>query len=248
MRSLATVSGIPVRRPTIISGANDGGKSTCLHALNFLLGGRAPTLEDHTMLGPNDNAEPLRHERIEVIGQFSLDQRDVDALDLKPAVLLRRISTTDGESRYQMRVDAPVDDRFRDLASLKRDELSALADATGIEPNGPRNTRAAWLEPLTTHARSLPHEQAWVAAPTDLISRLPHIMVFSSTDEPDPKDRLGLLSRRPLATYSMILTLLALYGRWNQLCGSGWPRRPTSYALTSRTAAQSLSQLPLSLK
>lgn len=190
MRSLAAVNDIPVRRPTIITGANDGGKSTCLHALNFLLGGRAPTLEDHTMLGPNDDAEPLRHDRIEIIGQFSLDQHDVDALGLDASVTLRRIATTDGESRYQIRVDAPVDERFRDLSSLKRDELSALAEAMGIEPSGPRNTRAAWLDPLTTYAAALPHEQAWVAAPTDLVARLPHIMLFSSTDEPDPEGQI----------------------------------------------------------
>jgi putative ATP-dependent endonuclease of the OLD family len=190
MRSLADVSEIPVRRPTIITGANDGGKSTCLHALNFLLGGRAPTLDDHTMVGPNEDADPLRHERIEVIGKFSLDSYDVDALGLDPSVVLRRIATTDGESRYQMQTDAPVDERFRDISSLKRDELSALAETSGIEPTGPRNTRAAWLDPLTAHAAALPHEQAWVPAPTDLVARLPHIMLFSSTDEPDPEGQI----------------------------------------------------------
>lgn len=191
MRSLADVSGIPVRRPTIITGANDGGKSTALHALNFLLGGRAPTLDDHTMVGSNeDGAEPLRHDRVEIIGAFSLDQHDIEALGLGSKVLVRRIAETDGESRYQMQTNAPTDERFRDLANLKRDELANLAKAVNVEPNGPRNTRAAWLSPLNDYAKSLPHEQAWVSTPSDLITRLPHMMLFSSTDEPDPEGQI----------------------------------------------------------
>lgn len=47
-KSLADVSMIPVRQPTIITGENDGGKSSALEALAFLLGERIPTPEDYT--------------------------------------------------------------------------------------------------------------------------------------------------------------------------------------------------------
>lgn len=191
MRSLADVSDIPIRKPTIITGANDGGKSTGLYALAFLLGGSKPTLDDHTMVGPNEEgADPLRHERIEVTGKFILDAHDVGNLNLDEVVLVRRVAEIDGEARYELRQVAPSDVRFRDLDGRKLVELKGLAEAEGITPRGARNTKAAWLEPLTEHAATLPHEEAWVAAPTQLVARLPRVMLFSSTDEPDPERQI----------------------------------------------------------
>jgi hypothetical protein len=193
LRSLADVPDIPVRKPTIITGANDGGKSTALQALDFLLGGQRPTTEDHTMVGPaEDGAEPLRHERVEVIGDFCLDEYDTEKLGLPTAVRARRVADADGEVRYELQTEAPTDARFRSLPELKLDELVALATAAEIEPSGPRNTRAAWLKPLTDRAASLPREQAWVAAPGEFVDRLPRLMLFSSTDEPDPENQIRI--------------------------------------------------------
>ena len=191
MRSLAEVSDIPVREPTIITGANDGGKSTALHALAFLLGGPKPTLDDHTMVGPNEEgADPLRHERIEVTGKFLLDAHDASALNSDEVLLVRRVAEIDGEARYELHQVAPSDKRFRDLDSRKLAELKGLAETEGIAPSGPKNTKAAWLEPLKEHAATLPHEEAWLTAPQQLVARLPRIMVFSSTDEPDPEGQI----------------------------------------------------------
>lgn len=191
MRSLADVAGIPIRHPTIVTGANDGGKSSALHALNFLLGGATPTHDDHTMVGAaEEGADPLRHERIEVIGEFSLDEHDVDTLDLEATVFVRRIAEIDGEVRYERKQAAPKDIRFRNLAGMRLAELAELAQATSIKPTGPRNTKAAWLEPLTEYAATLPHELAWVPPSSALIARLPRMMLFSSTDEPDPEGQI----------------------------------------------------------
>lgn len=191
MRSLADVPDVPIRRPTIITGANDGGKSTALYALAFLLGGPKPTLDDHTMVGPNeDGADPLRHERIEVTGRFVLDDHDTENLGLESVVLVRRVAEVDGEARYELQQVAPSDERFRSLGDQKLADLRNLAEAAGIAPTGPRNTKAAWLEPLEGHAATLPHEEAWVTGPPELISRLPRMMLFSSTDEPDPERQI----------------------------------------------------------
>lgn len=191
LRSLADVSHIPVRKPTIVTGANDGGKSTALQALDFLLGGQRPSADDHTMVGPaEDGEDPLRHEKVEVVGDFSLDQFDTEKLGLPSTVRARRTADADGEVLYEMQTEAPTDARFRSLPELKLDELVSLATETGVEPSGPRNTRAAWLEPLTDHAAQLSHEQAWVAAPKEFVDRLPRLMLFSSTDEPDPENQI----------------------------------------------------------
>jgi energy-coupling factor transporter ATP-binding protein EcfA2 len=191
MRSLADVSDIPVREPTIITGANDGGKSTALHALAFLLNGPKPVLDDHTMVGSNEaGADPLQYERIEVTGKFVLDDYDASNLNLDQVAHVRRVAEIDGEARYELRQIAPSDERFRDLENRKLAELRSLAEAEGINPTGPRNTKASWLEALTAHAATLAHEEAWVAAPTGLIARLPHMMLFSSTNEPDPEGQI----------------------------------------------------------
>jgi putative ATP-dependent endonuclease of OLD family len=191
MRSLSDVSGIPVRKPTIITGANDGGKSTSLQALDFLLGGSLPSLSDHTVLGPpEDGAEPLQLERIEVLGEFILGDTDIDALGLEERVLLRRVADANGGSKYELRQEAPVDSRFRDMDSFKLRQLVDLAEASNIAPDGPRGTKASWLGPLKGYAADLPHEEAWVSAPSGLVARLPRIMLFSSTAEPDPEGQI----------------------------------------------------------
>ena len=191
LRSLADVPGIPVRRPTIVTGANDGGKSTSLHALDFLLGGPRPTADDHTKMGSlKDGAVSLRHEKIEVVGRFALDDYEASELGLPSTVEARRVAEADGEARYDLKEDAPTDERFRNLQALKVAELKELGEATGIQATGPRNQRAAWLEPLDEYAASLPHEEAWIPAPQAFVARLPRFMFFSSTEEPDPESQI----------------------------------------------------------
>ena len=46
LRSLGMISEIPVGAPTILTGANDGGKTASIFALDFLLGGSTPGLSD----------------------------------------------------------------------------------------------------------------------------------------------------------------------------------------------------------
>lgn len=46
-KSLADVSAIPVRQPTIIKEENDGGKSSALKAFAFLIGERIPAPEGY---------------------------------------------------------------------------------------------------------------------------------------------------------------------------------------------------------
>lgn len=191
LKSLADVATIPVRKPTIITGANDGGKSTTLRALDFLLGGKPPALDDHSVLGPGaDGAPALREERIVVTGKFALQPEIAAELQLPTSIRLRRSSDPTGGARYEVQRSVPADEDLRSLETLKLQELQEVAERHSVEPQGKRNARASWLAPLEAYAATRPHDDAWVPALLALVSRLPRILMFSSTVEPDPEGQI----------------------------------------------------------
>ncbi len=202
LRSLADVSEIPVRGPTIVKGANDGGKSTVLRGLEFLLGGRGPSEDEFTVLGArSQRTEPLRTEWMEAVGVFDLNEPDCSDFHTA-SISLRRIATLGGEARYEWHQRAPTDIRLRDLETLGLAELQARAEEYGIAPIGRRNMKKSWLDPLRAHAQATPHQEIWISAPSALVARLPHFISFSSTAEPDPEGQIQTALR---AAYAELL-------------------------------------------
>lgn len=190
LKSLASISSIPVRRPTIITGANDGGKTTALRALEFLLGGAPPDPSDHTLIATQaDEPETLRQERVEVTGDFMLEGKDLEELGLGTRLTLRRVSAA-GKASYELLQRAPVEMKLRNLDAAGLQLLSELAEEYDVEPVGPRNVKASFLRPLQQYAAGLPHEDAWILAPSHIVARLPKVMLFSSTAEPDPEGQI----------------------------------------------------------
>lgn len=179
-RALAATETIPVRSPTILTGGNDGGKSTALDAAHFLLGGPRPTNADYTLVGPPQpgQTEPMRAARIIVTGHFSDDGEPL---------LLRRVVEPDTEARYEQHLQVPAQEDLRGLESLKLEELKALCATRDLKPEGKANSKSSWLAPLLALAEQDPKVEAWMEAPRDLIRRLPRFVHFSSTEEPDPE-------------------------------------------------------------
>jgi putative ATP-dependent endonuclease of the OLD family len=191
LKSLAEVEQIPVRRPTIVTGANDGGKSTTLRAVAFLLGEWMPSIADYTQMGPpSDGIESLRVDEIAVEGYFSLTSPDLEQFGSDRSVSVRRVLAQQGTARYELRAEQPVDPRLRQLDDRKIAQLQELATELGLEPSGKRSARDSWLEPLHARAGAEEWEKAWIPAPRELIDRLPTMMMFSSTDEPDPENQI----------------------------------------------------------
>lgn len=87
-RSLAEVEDIPIGSPTILAGPNDGGKSSALDAVKFLLGRYSPIEDDRTYLeGESDGGRA----DIDVSGRFLLDEWEQEKFSLPAVIKLRRI-------------------------------------------------------------------------------------------------------------------------------------------------------------
>lgn len=188
-KSLADVSAVPVRQPTIVTGENDGGKSSALEALAFLLGERIPALEDYTRKQDAQGAAVFRHvEEIVVSGEFSLSDTEREELHLPETVSLRRkVVAGTGKPVLEVLVEAPKDEDLRGIDNMNMASLKALAAKYHVEPEGNKTVLATWREPLRELAASAPQVPAWIPASKDVVDRLPGFLLFSSREEPDPE-------------------------------------------------------------
>lgn len=191
IRCLADVDWVPVAHPTILTGPNDGGKTSVLLALEFLLAGRGIAKEDFTSAAPDEvpdhPIEDGRYAECWVEGRFLLDQNEQGELELPAEIRMRRRLHVGGSSDLEVHRSAPVDERLRGLPERKLDELRAIAAEVSIEPTGPANRRDSYLMSLQALADGGPHQDVWMPAPRDAADRLPRLISFASTAEPDPE-------------------------------------------------------------
>jgi putative ATP-dependent endonuclease of OLD family len=210
-RSLADTAEIRVGRPTILTGANDGGKSAALQALRILLDGTPPTAEDYTFDStgdepqtPNDQQPRRRMDTCTVTGRFTLSPAEQAELNLPgPEVAIRRVASPGSTPRCQVRLTVPTNPDLRGLDnSLLVTELRERASRLGLQPQGPANQRQSYLVPLQELARSAPTSEEWVVTPRVILERMPRVLMFSSAKEPDPAAEIREALR---ATYDKLL-------------------------------------------
>lgn len=188
-RSLAEVTAIPVRSPTVLTGRNDSGKSSVLDALGFLLASQEVADSDFPNgVGGDDSSPPPD---IIVTGQFALTLADQEATDLPAAVRIRRVATRGSRSAvYQVERDVPVDEPLRGLARKTIGELRDLADAYTVSPVGPRTSRESFLAPLAEFIASQPKCPGWEDAGEDVTSRLPAYLHRSGIEAANVNDAI----------------------------------------------------------
>lgn len=197
LRSLAHVADIPVGRPTVMTGSNDGGKTTGLLGLQFLLTGKPEILEeDRTCAIDGEElsvltADGLRHARVEVTGTFMPTEYEEQVLRMVGPIFIRRVNVEGALPQLEVRQVVPASEDLRGLAELKRDDLRARAEARNLDPEGSKVSRDAWLRPLQRLAEAEiaagSSVTTWIVADRDLAARLPVYLPFSSTEEPNPE-------------------------------------------------------------
>ncbi|ATE56354.1 ATP-dependent nuclease [Actinosynnema pretiosum] len=174
-RSLAEVEDIPIGSPTILAGPNDGGKSSALDAVKFLLGRYSPIEDDRTYLeGESDGGRAA----IEVIGRFRLDPWEQERFSLLAEVKLRRIMEDGQDARYEAWGPIPDDEDLRDLSRLRVSDLRELVQKYGLRPQSPGN-KPELLAAVQEYAREHSSGEGWTGVPPNLTDRLPHVVAFT---------------------------------------------------------------------
>lgn len=192
-RSLADIDDVPVRSPTILTGANDGGKTALLQALRFLLGGKQPTPEDRTWgredEDPSCGLDGERHyNELCVTGRFSLDPDEQQSLGLPAEIELHRRVGATIPATYEILVSVPGDPRLRDLDdNMSLEELRRRAAELTVGPEGRANAKASYIGPLRRRAAEAPMVVEWIRPAPRVIERLPRFVEFASTEAPDPE-------------------------------------------------------------
>lgn len=188
-RSLALVEDIPISRPTVLAGHNDGGKSAVLTALAFLLDQHVLTDEDRTYLSGAGAADG-RCQETWVKGDFSLDSSE-RASGMPERLQIRRRAVAGGAPCWEYLGSQPADERLRGLDKLLKPALVELVHEYGLTAKG--SLKEDLLVTLTDHAANVSQEEGWLALPKPLLARLPRLLSFSGKDEsPDDAVRTAL--------------------------------------------------------
>ncbi|MFB7983524.1 ATP-dependent nuclease [Streptomyces vinaceus] len=196
-RSLTEIAGIPVGKPTILAGHNDGGKSAVLGALAFLLGKHELTLDDRTYVdavGGDESTLPLRCAETSVVGCFTLDTWEQDEFDLPERIRLRRCAGEDLVSRLELWEAVPDDERLRDLSQYQVPDAKVLVKELELSPLSMR--KPDLLKALRAYGREHASSEGWVGAPPGLGKRMPRYLPFDGkAARPDDAVRTALVDR-----------------------------------------------------
>ncbi|MGY4963138.1 hypothetical protein [Streptomyces sp. 900105245] len=175
------MSNIPVSKPTILAGHNDGGKSALLDALGLLVGTRTMVDDDRSYVRSTDpNSEDVFERCTEtvVVGEFTLDHWEQQEFDLPAEVRLRRRVDPDLNTSLELWSSLPNDDRLTDLTQYLLPDLKELAAELGIKPVNPKPRKADFEKCLREYGRKHSKAQGWLSAPTNLQRRMPRVLIF----------------------------------------------------------------------
>ncbi|MFE0631574.1 ATP-dependent endonuclease [Streptomyces sp. NPDC058864] len=196
-RSLTEVTDIPVSKPTILAGHNDGGKSALLDALAFLLGVHSLSEDDRSYLATDSDGEPaspVRCESTSVSGTFTLDAVEQEQFELPQQVQLRRRAGEDLVSRLEIWGALPDDERLRDLSQYQVPALRGMVAEFGLSPAS--TLKADLVQALKVYGREHASSEDWMPAPAGLDKRMPRFLSFDGKSaRPDDAVKTALVGR-----------------------------------------------------
>lgn len=195
-RSLQDISDIPVSKPTILAGHNDGGKSAVLDALGFLVGSLKLVEEDRSYLSSSDSGEGGTVRRCSetfVTGEFTLDEWEQDTFDLPPVLRIRRWADENLLPKWEIWGPLPDDERLRDLSQYQLTQLRSLASELGVKPASSNARKSDFEICLRDHGRKNSTTEGWFSAPSGLHKRMPKILLFNGKENrPDESVKTAL--------------------------------------------------------
>lgn len=193
-RSLVDTGMIPVNKITILTGQNDGGKTSLLDAISVFLDQKAqPEQTDYTFK-PGSTGE--QEQAITLTAQLDISEDEKKILNKyakfdADSVMISRKYTTTGPSPYEYLAKAHPDPRLRkDLSTYKNEELVALASELGIPLTDKRSKElnllafADWISSQTL-------TEVWTELPRDILESFPDIQRFASSEALDPEAEIS---------------------------------------------------------
>jgi len=196
-RSLAAVGPIPVRRPTILAGHNDSGKSSVLDAVALLLGSHPMNPDDATFVDPEQGTSGEEDSRVSVtslIGEFELSASEQAALALPGRIRIRRIFENGTSNSHEIEMAVPVDNQLHDLPSKTVAILKQIASERSVViPAGA--LKPVIVEKITEYALTEPQTQGWIACRRDIKDALPQLLRFGDGESAEMAVKAALNSR-----------------------------------------------------
>jgi energy-coupling factor transporter ATP-binding protein EcfA2 len=162
--------------------------------MGFLLEGKGVVQSDLTYA--TEGEEPAcgldegRYASCWVEGQFSLDGNEPTELGLDTEANIRRRFAPEGGTPLEVLTVAPADPRLRGLSTKRLAELQQVAGDLDIKPAGPANHRDSYIRPLQDLAESQDKEAVWMPGSQEIGERLPRLIAFASTAEPNPEGEI----------------------------------------------------------
>ncbi|MGD0423079.1 MAG: AAA family ATPase [Candidatus Bathyarchaeia archaeon] len=193
-RSLANTGFIPINRITVLTGQNDGGKTSLLDAIAIFLDPKSqPDQGDYTFkLGSTSEQE----QAITLAAQFEVSEEEkvllnrIATIESGPVKICRKYNP-DGPDHYAYRAKAHSDPRLRrDLTECKNEELLAVAADFHI-PLTDRRTKERIQEAIIQWLPTQPLVEEWVELPRELLSQFPDIQIFKSSEALDPEGEIS---------------------------------------------------------
>ena len=180
-RSLEHVEDIPVSKPTILAGHNDGGKSAVLDALAFLVGKYQLADEDRTYVRSADGVG-RRCEETWVEGHFRLDVEEQSTSGLSPVLRIRRKALAAEAVCWEYHGEQSQNPSLQNLDKLTKPALTDLVKEFDL-PTLPGARVGELRQALKEHAATTHQVAMWMPLPRELVDRMPVLLPFGGKDE-----------------------------------------------------------------
>jgi len=197
-RCLEKIDWIPLQELTILTGPNDGGKTSILDAIMIFLDQRSfPDDIEYTYIDENNQCNQIIME-----GIFQITPSDREKIDFENnEILIRRIFHREiRRAPFLFQAFVHPDPRLqRDLNNVNINELRELADEFGIELTDRRN-KSVIISHFKEWLKGQKLEEGYLELSSNIQELLPEIKIFRSAKTLDPEGEVNTTLRVSFST------------------------------------------------
>lgn len=212
---------ITMRKPLVLIGCNDGGKTATIHALDHLFSNTFPAVDDYSYV-PNvpPDSEGNRPREAEIILEaiFLLNKVEKESLaenhflaDLETIKVRRKFQQEDNAQSFEIEMRVPEDPELpTDPTKLTIQEIRELISRYDVpSPGGAR--REPLLEALIKWLRDQPLKDGWPQIPKEIRDMLPLYQIVEGKDPENVIFQMLNVAYRQLVNLPETTALLAKF-------------------------------------